>query len=219
MLSGSLNHLAFFDEDNALGPIQRDEALFLAGVVRVLRPQTIVEFGFSGGHSAVNFLQALSGEGVLFSYEIDPYAIECATQNLKNTLNFHLIPKSQDQFAPSDIEGRTIDFVFMDGAHENVIAQKTFKAFLPALSENAIIAVHDTGTWHRHYFLPEHNEFTKNDPNGWLDPNLFQHRREEREFVNWVANNYPEFQVIHFHSNNCVRHGITLMQKQRILNI
>jgi hypothetical protein len=46
----SMNHLAHiadFAEENALGPIQRDEALLLLAMVCVLRPKTIVEFGFS----------------------------------------------------------------------------------------------------------------------------------------------------------------------------
>ena len=47
--------------DNAprLGPLQDDEALLLYGLVRALRPRTVVEFGTAHGFSALNFLQAL----------------------------------------------------------------------------------------------------------------------------------------------------------------
>lgn len=46
-----LLNLGFYREESAFGPLQREEALLLAAVVRVLRPRTIVEFGFSRGHS------------------------------------------------------------------------------------------------------------------------------------------------------------------------
>jgi predicted O-methyltransferase YrrM len=217
LYSDRVHHLDDFAEENALGPIQRDEALFLMGIVRTIRPKTIVEFGFSRGHSALNFLQALDGNGELYSYDISNASADCAAKKFSKKKNFHFVKKSQEQFSPTDIRGRLIDFVFFDGSHVNITGQITFKAILPSLAENAIVAVHDTGVWQREHFLPDHDQFQKRYPEGWLNGQEFQHRKEEREFVNWIAENYPEFQLIHFHSSNCIRHGITLMQRQRIL--
>jgi predicted O-methyltransferase YrrM len=217
LFSDRIHHLDVFAEENALGPIQRDEALFLIGIVRMIRPKTIVEFGFSWGHSALNFLQALDGKGELYSYDISDASADCAAKNFSKNKNFHFIKKPQEQFSPSDVCGQMIDFVFLDGANDKVLGQTTFKAILPSLAENAIVAIHNTGIWEREYFLPDHNQFQRKHSEGWLNSEEFQHQKEEREFVNWIAENYPEFQLIHFHSSNCIRHGITLMQRQRKL--
>src|ERR1700679_2324337 len=69
-----VSHLAFYEEDRAVGPLQRDEALLLYGTVRTIRPGTIVEFGFLHGHSAFNFLRAMDVDAALYSFDISPEA-------------------------------------------------------------------------------------------------------------------------------------------------
>lgn len=66
-----VSHLGIFSE-TAYGPLQRDEALLLYSVARVIRPQTVVEIGFLHGRSSFNFLQALDRDGRLYSFDIDP---------------------------------------------------------------------------------------------------------------------------------------------------
>ena len=51
------------------GPVQSDEALLLFSIVKVINPLVIVEFGFSEGHSSLNFLKALSQDGFLYSFD------------------------------------------------------------------------------------------------------------------------------------------------------
>jgi predicted O-methyltransferase YrrM len=63
------SHILSFREEQ-IGPVYRDEALFLFALTRVLRPQTIVEFGFKTGHSALNFLAAADPDCHVFSYDI-----------------------------------------------------------------------------------------------------------------------------------------------------
>lgn len=63
-------HLQSYIEKDAIGPLQRDEALALFGLVRTLRPKTIVEFGFFHGHSAFNFLCAMEQDAKIFSYDV-----------------------------------------------------------------------------------------------------------------------------------------------------
>ncbi len=66
-----LAHLSLH-KDTAYRPIQRDEALFLHGLVCLVRPRTIVEIGFFRGASAFNFLRALDPDARFYSFDIDP---------------------------------------------------------------------------------------------------------------------------------------------------
>ena len=66
-----LAHLTVFNE-TADGPVQRDEALLLHSMIRVIRPRTVLEIGFLRGHSAFNFLRALDPEARLYSDFLRP---------------------------------------------------------------------------------------------------------------------------------------------------
>jgi predicted O-methyltransferase YrrM len=213
----NINHLTAFDEEEAIGPVQREEAMFLFSLIRMLRPRILVEFGFARGHSALNFLMAMDYEADLYSYDVDVASASLAEKYASEYSGFHFLHKSQETFSPVDVGGRLIDFVFIDAAHELDLNQKTFTLLLPSLAPNAILAVHDTGTWNRHHFLSEHFNFANERPNQWLNLDEFQHQRAERQFVNWVADAFSDFQVIHLHSLNCVRHGITLLQRGHTL--
>jgi predicted O-methyltransferase YrrM len=192
--------------------LQRDEALFLLGLVKVIRPQTVVEFGFHYGHSAFNFLQALDPESRLFSYDIADTAAEIARRCFRGWRNFRFIHKSQDAFSPSDIDGQKIDLVFIDASHQIDLNKRTFSAILPVLAPNAIICVHDTGTWSKSQMGPIQQEFAKERPGDWISDDEFQHLRDEREFVNWIITDHP-FHAVHFHTLRCIRNGITLLQR------
>jgi len=93
-----INYLKTYREEDAIGPLQRDEALFLNGLIRVLRPQLLVEFGFSTGHSAYNFLQAMDGQGELYSYDIAGLSASVAQEGFAGFPNFHFLAKSQADF-------------------------------------------------------------------------------------------------------------------------
>lgn len=212
-------HLTSYPQETAIGPVQRDEGLFLLGLVRVIRPQIIVEFGFSRGRSAYNFLQAMPPETKLFSYDVSESARGIAEKYFKKWPSFHFLPKSQAEFLSSDIDEREIDLVFIDAAHELNINQATFESILPSLAQDAIIAVHDTGTWHRKNFLPQHATLAAASPQQWISEDEFAHQAEERMFVNWIAEEHPEFQVIHLHTTRCLRHGLTLLQRRKTLPV
>jgi len=211
-----VRHLKTYREENAIGPLQRDEALFLNGLIRVLRPAVVVEFGLSTGQSAYNFLQAMDGHGEFFSYDITDLSVAVAREGFAGFKNFHFLQKSQADFMWEDIGRRPIDFVFLDASHNLALNQKTFLALLPALQEDAIIAVHDTGTWVKEHFSERIRTFVAVSDR-WLNANEYLHTPEERQFVNWIGAEHPSFQVIHFHSKNCLRHGLTFIQKKQIL--
>lgn len=210
-------HLSSYEQEEAIGPLQRDEALLLFAVTKTIVPATVVEFGFFRGHSAFNFLRALPDDGVLFSFDVSDVAKKHARRGFGGFKNFRFIQKSQTDFSPSDIDGRPIDLVFIDAAHELELNQATWQAILGSLTDEAIIAIHDTGLWHKTHFRQVHADFAEERPSEWLDADRFQHQKEEREFVNWILAEYPEYSVLHFHTLRRLRHGLTFLQKRREL--
>jgi predicted O-methyltransferase YrrM len=210
-------HLSSYAEEDAIGPLQRDEALLLLAITKTIAPATIVEFGFFRGHSAFNFLQVLPEDGMLFSFDITDAANKYAHRGLSGVKNFRFIQKSQTEFLPSDIDNRQIDLLFIDAAHELDLNQASWQAVLGSLSEEAIIAIHDTGLWSKSHFRPIHCDFANERPLDWLDDERFQHQKQERQFVNWILEEFPEYSAIHFHTLKLLRHGLTLVQKRRLL--
>lgn len=210
------SHLLSFS-DVQVGPVQRDEALLLFGLVRALGPQTIVEFGFQNGHSALNFLLAASGGCQVFSYDIDPRSEDVAKRCFGHFKNFHFLRKSQSEFSAADIGGRRIDFCFIDASHDLALNLRTFELIQPQLADSAVIAIHDTGVWHKKFFRDNHRAFAES-PNGkrvgkWIDDEQYQPCVEERLFVNALLQNSSEFSQIHIHSMHALRNGLTLLQR------
>jgi predicted O-methyltransferase YrrM len=200
-----------------IGPVHRDEAVFLFGLTRILRPRTIVEFGFMNGHSALNFLLAADPECQVFSYDVTGRSEAIARRCFGRRHNFSFIKKSQVDFSPEDIGNREIDLCFLDASHELDLNLKTFELIRPRLSEDAIVAVHDTGVWHRRFFKDEHRTFIDSNAGQrtgrWIDAERYQPAVSERLFVNALLQNCPEYSQIHFHSAYALRNGITLLQK------
>ena len=202
-------HLARFSDD-AVGPIQRDEALALYGLVRVLRPQTVVEIGFFRGHSALNFLEALDPDARLYSFDVDPACEAIARDRLGHDHRFRLRLKSQTDLEPADIDGRQADVVFLDAAHELDLNQATFARLLPMLAPRAIVGIHDTGTWPR-ASVPQGHWWLQTDE-GWIGDER-EVMPDERAFVNWLLEQHPEFAQVHLHTSRTARYGITLLQR------
>jgi predicted O-methyltransferase YrrM len=205
--SYSLGHLRHFKE-RAAGPVQRDEALLLYAIVKTIDPKTVVEFGFMAGHSAVNFLKAMSIDARLYSYDISGSALQLAEK--VRDRRFVFVCKSQADFDSSDVENRRVDLAFFDASHNYDLNVATFERLSDSLSERALVIVHDTGTWHGDlkgfrtadgYFIGDSAE------SGYV------HRPGERKFVNYIRETRPDFDQIHLHSTTKLRHGLTLMQR------
>lgn len=77
------------------GPLQRDEALFLHALVRVLRPRIILKIGFLRGHTAFNFLAALDDDARLYSVDVDPASASHAAERFRHERRLHLRIGSQ----------------------------------------------------------------------------------------------------------------------------
>jgi predicted O-methyltransferase YrrM len=212
-----MSHLLSYRENDAIGPLQRDEALALFGIVKTLRPKIIVEFGFFHGHSAFNFLSALSQDARLFSYDIDNDSCRRARLEFAFDKRFTFLAKSQTDFEAADIGDQKIDFLFFDAAHELILNQETFRRIAPHLGAEGMIAIHDTGLWNRIHFQKIHHEFVDKMPGEWVSDQLYAHQPGERAFIDWIESIYPEFGAIHFHSTQTLRHGFSLLQRRRTL--
>jgi predicted O-methyltransferase YrrM len=204
-----LAHLSLLEE-TVDGPVQRDEALFLHGLVRVVRPRTIVEIGFFRGHSAFNFLRALDPDGRLYSFDIDPACAERARELFGHDPRFTLRTRSQTELTSDDIDGRPADFVFLDASHDLSLNQATFERLLSLMTPDAILAIHDTGTVPRELFPTWH--WLLDSQEDWVGDE-YEGQPGERAFVNWLLDRHPEFSQIHFHSRRTIRCGITLVQR------
>ncbi|MFL5883515.1 MAG: class I SAM-dependent methyltransferase [Thermoleophilaceae bacterium] len=204
-----LAHLALLDE-GVNGPVQRDEALLLHGLLRVLRPRTVIEIGFGRGHSALNFLTALDDEARLYSFDIKQNCENWARAWFGDDPRFTFKRKSQTDLTPEDVDGRIADFVFLDASHDFDLNKGTFARLLPLMSQTAILAVHDTGTVPRELFPDWH--WLIQSPQGWVGDE-YEGQPGDREFVNWVLEQHPEFSQLHLHSRRTVRCGITLLQR------
>ena len=213
-----VSHLLSYREDDAIGPLQRDEAMALFGIIRTIQPDTLVEFGFFHGHSAYNFLQALSPDARLFSYDVCPDAAWRARNEFRFDRRFNFFHKSQTDFDPRDLGGRRIGFVFFDAAHDIALNTATFERILSHLADDALIAVHDTGLWHRKDFKPLHHSFIQEVPGQWLNEDLYAHQPGERAFIDWILDEHPQFSAINLHCTAVLRHGLTLLQRHHRLS-
>lgn len=212
-----VRHLQHHPEEEALGPVQQSEALLLYAMARVCRPRIVVEFGFHNGDSARNFLAAMPRASVLHSYDVAEDARHRAAEVARSHPNFHFHHKSQADFTRADVGDEPVDLVFFDASHDLALNQATWNAISPALRDRALVVVHDTGTWHRSHFLPVHEELVRTGDGRWLDEHEYQHRVEEREFVNWLVQAHDDMSAVHFHSTNTLRHGLTVLQRGSIL--
>ena len=192
------------------GPIQDDEAIMLYGIVKALRPKTLIEFGFGHGVSSYNFLKALDADAKMFTYDIEILNKQAESFNDKR---FKFILKSQTEFNPDDFENRTIDFAYLDNGHYFDKEKILFPKLIKQMSETGILVVHDTGL--------HVDDIVKTNPCTCDFKNLcgVLHCSPERQFVNWISENYPEWQIVNIHSFQVYRHGLTIIQRKYNLSI
>ncbi|MDQ3741289.1 MAG: class I SAM-dependent methyltransferase [Actinomycetota bacterium] len=210
-----VTHLHAFPEGGArVGPVQREEALVLYALVRAVRPRTVVEFGFHDGRSAFNLVRALDPDARLYTYDIGAASARVAEQLFghDDRVRFHL--KSQAEFEPADVDGREVDFVFLDASHDLALNQETFRRVLPVLAPDALVAVHDTGTVPRALLTPgQLAEVEAAWSHQWVTPDAFEHQPGERATLNWLRDEHPEFAQVNLHTHRVVRWGLTLLQR------
>jgi len=217
-----------------------DDLGILYAVIKETRPKTMVEIGFSSGDGTRAILSAADTGTTCHSF--DPYPKPGMVEKLRAEVpgtgrNFVFHLKSGKEISPEDVGGEKVGFAFLDAAHNTTQSAIMFEKLLPMLTEDAIVAVHDTGGWGKK-FVDEHMEdermkvwwqnmgtFSKQFyPEAWPLPThgegdeqyyLHPHADHERQFINWVTEVHPEWGVINFNSLNTLRMGVTMMQRQR----
>lgn len=171
-----------------LGPIQDEDVLLLQAVIKMTCPVNLVELGYLNGYSTKKILEVMRPDAKLTSY--DNTVQDSPIQDER------FIFKNKSQI---ECDEKQIDFIFFDASHDFEINRSTFNRL--DLSENAIIAVHDTGLW---------NEMIL-DTGGYWVGNGYAHRPGEIMFVKWLKE--KGYNAINFHTLKETRHGMTLLQK------
>ncbi|MGH2915001.1 MAG: O-methyltransferase [Solirubrobacteraceae bacterium] len=194
-----------------VGPVRRDEALALFGLVRVLRPAVVVEIGFFRGQSAFNFLRAMDAGARLYSFDIDPECAAIAHHRFAHDPRLRFRLRSQGAIEQADLDGDRADLIFLDASHDLALNKATFARLRDVMAERALLIVHDTGTLPRHVFPARHPALAERDH--WIGGDEYEHLPDERAFVNWILDTNPEFAQIHLHSNRTLRWGLTLLQR------
>ena len=205
----------YFTNRYAISPVQKDEAIFLFGLLKVVRPKVCVEFGFNYGHSSYLILEAIDKSSRLYSFDILDESESIANKYYsKKYTNFAFIKKSQSEFSIDLCGNSSVDFVFFDASHDLEINKKTFERIKEYFSADAFIVIHDTGLWN-HELLGEKQRSLLPKIHHKILPSGIAHQVDERKFVNWITESNPEFNVLHFHTLNVVRHGMTVLSNQK----
>lgn len=213
-LSKSKFDLSHLNQDTqyVYGPIQDDEALFLYSIIKVLRPKSVVECGMYQGYSTQNILSALDSNAKLYTFDIQLINRKAIAFN---DIRFKFIKKSQADFDTNDVDNKLIDLVYLDDGHIFDVNVKFWEKILPSLTYNAVVIMHDTGL-----HINDEEKYAKNcvcefnnSYCGWA------HCIDDRHFINWVIDKYPEWSVINFHSFNIYRHGLTILQRKFKLEV
>jgi len=194
--------------DHTLGPISDDEALFLFGLSKMVRPQVVLEVGSLIGQS----LRVWMESGVPFVY-----AVDCIISNevkeirrAKGSNRVELI--EQDMKAPIEFTRGVPDLVFVDASHELPDNIQLVKNLLPVLKPGALFILHDTGHWHdkdmtddRHLFIKHYGGYQDKKTKLWV------HSPGEKETIAWISKN-TTWERVDLWTTAVARYGLTIFQ-------
>lgn len=179
-----------------LGKIQKEDELLIQAIIKMTCPLKLVELGYLNGYSTGIILDSMRPDARLISYDN-------TTQSKTNDPRFTFKHLSQE-----DYEEENVDLIFFDASHDFELNKNTFNKVYPTLNEGAIVIVHDTGLW---------DKMVLDTGGKWIGKG-YAHRLGERLFVNWIHDN-SGMQTIHFHTLKETRHGITILQKYKELEV
>lgn len=170
-------HFQMFDD----GGVELETGEFLYGLMRVLKPENVLETGTYTGISAMYMAQGLkdNGSGSILSLEIDETHKRRATELWKRVgvENYSLcLLKSSKDFIPAE---DNYDFMFLDSEPELRFSELV--RFFSALKLGGFVFLHDL---HRHMGQgqlknPDHPEMN-NWPWGDLPKEIIQWVKEDK---------------------------------------
>ena len=121
----------------------QSERLFLYALIRAIKPKVAVEIGTHRGLAALYMACALhdNGQGIL--HTTDPFDYDQKT----NLTKFHQLSNFIKVYRQKgkDLDVKDVDFLFVDGFHEEEAVLEEMAHFLPRLTKNAVVVFHDCG--------------------------------------------------------------------------
>ena len=120
-----------------------EERLFLYALLRAIKPKVAVEIGTHRGLAALYMGAAIHDNGVGILHTCDPIDYEQRTNvtkfpSIANFIKVHLVKGK-------DLDVNDVDFLFVDGFHEEEHVLAEMEHFLPRLTKNAVVVFHDCG--------------------------------------------------------------------------
>ena len=205
----NLSHLTQDITQDVWGPIQDDEALFLYGLIRIVRIKRILEIGGLNGYSALNFLKALdhSQDSIMYTCDLNPVP--------KLSDNHKILIKDGKDLSREDLDNKKIDMIFFD-CHD-LIQMEIYNNLLKneLIDENEIyICLHDTNLHYEPY--ARQGPYIESEGG-------FAHQTVERIMVNLFKN--LGYDILHcstkreqHHDEFPFRHGLTICKKFHTLS-
>lgn len=149
--------------------MSKEEVGVLSGLIRERAPQKIVEIGVASGGSTCLILKCLENLGLtrtkLYSIDLNEKLWFDNTKEtgwlLKNNIdkfsNCNNVNLLIGKYAVDRIDeiGENVDFLFLDTVHHIPGEILDFLLFLPHLSSNAVVVLHDTNLHNIHIFDKE----------------------------------------------------------------
>lgn len=154
----NLDKLVDFAFTTCLGLIEpaqvRSEILELLKILGQIKPKTVLEIGTLEGGSLFLFTRVASPDAIIISVDLPPaqFLFKLRTPLYKTFVSksqqLHLIRKDSHDKATLEkvkgiLNGRKIDFLFIDGDHTYEGVKKDFEIYAPLVTQNGIIALHD----------------------------------------------------------------------------
>ena len=193
--------------DYTLGPVQQDEALFLYGLAKMVRPQIVLEIGCLIGQSLRVWINA----GVPFIYAVDAVISDEVKELRRGQGSNGMLCIEQDMKQPIDFVRGIPDLVFVDASHNLEDNKAVVNNLLPVLKPGALVIFHDTGHWHTKDMTPERMDFIERFGGYQSTRGEWVHHPGEKETIEWVKNNTP-WQRVDLWTTEVARYGLTLFQ-------
>lgn len=185
--------------NDALGPIQYDEAVFLYGLALTVAPTKVLEFGSLLGYSTRVWLEA-GCEVTAVDIKISD-AVRALDHEFAGQLS--LIEMPMQDYRP--VFREQFDLVFWDAGHNYEISKQTYNNIRQHVMFSYHV-IHDTGEWF-YDTAPKHIQ--DNWPGGFKRKH--QHQPDEYEFANYLE--ADAMHRIEFHTTRKFRHGITILKR------
>lgn len=127
------------DDDSA----SKQERLLLYQIIRNIKPKVAVEIGTHRGLAAFYMAQALkdNGEGILHTTDPNDWEQEKTLAQFESIKDFIKVHRKKGE----DLDIENVDFLFIDGFHEEEYVLAEFNHFAPRLTERAVVVFHDCG--------------------------------------------------------------------------